>query len=623
MKSTKLIVLWIFVAAFCLIKTDFVNAVIVSENDNQQNENIPAFAPDKVVVAFKPGTSAEAKIAAHTGAKARVIRSHAAFNADLVNVGHGKVMEKISIYQRNPNVNYAQPNYYYTLHSKPAEGYDPFVCSGYYFDEKWGLHNTGQVLMDPSTGTCSFKGSPDADIDWMEAWESGATCNNIIKIAIIDTGVECTHPDLQAECIETWIAAQIEEGPEDTIGHGTHVAGIAAASTNNGIGISGVGIGAKIGSFKVCQVVCLDSLCWFSTVICEDWDIAEAISHAVDNGYHVINMSLGGAEVSTLLQTSVQEANNAGVVVVASAGNSYKHETLSYPAAFDGVIAVAATDLYDNLASFSNFGSWVELAAPGVNILSTYLEAGCMDPDCYHWLSGTSMASPMVAGAAALIYDEYGGVRSLANRTSVIQALLNNADDVGALGQNMKAWTQNGRLNLHKSILGANSSNFPPTAGFTYTANELIVSFTDTSTDADGSVAAWSWNFGDGSTSTSQNPSKTYADDGTYTVNLTVTDNEGATGSTSKNVTVTSGSSAGITLIATGYKVKGRQMVDLSWNGATSTNVDIYRDGSLIATAPNSGSYTNDINQVGGGSYIYQVCEADTTTCSNEATVTF
>jgi len=106
-------------------------------------------------------------------------------------------------------------------------------------------------------------------------------------------------------------------------------------------------------------------------------------------------------------------------------------------------------------------------------------------------------------------------------------------------------------------------------------------------------------------------------------VSLTVTDNDGATGSTSKSVAVSSGGSGGFTLSARGYKVQGRQRVDLTWSGAASTNVDIFRDNSKIATVSNTGSYMDNINRVGGGSYTYQLCEAGTSVCSNTATVTF
>lgn len=165
------------------------------------------------------------------------------------------------------------------------------------------------------------------------------------------------------------------------------------------------------------------------------------------------------------------------------------------------------------------------------------------------------------------------------------------------------------------------TTNYPPTADFTYTTNDLTVDFTDQSTDFDGSIVEWSWNFGDGSSSTDQNPSHTYAADGTYTVSLTVTDDGGETGSTSQDVTVSSGSSSGITLTATGYKVRGRHTIDLTWDPATTVN--IYRDGVIIEDNVAGSFYTDNTGNVGGGSYTYQVCETDGSTCSNEATVTF
>lgn len=167
--------------------------------------------------------------------------------------------------------------------------------------------------------------------------------------------------------------------------------------------------------------------------------------------------------------------------------------------------------------------------------------------------------------------------------------------------------------------------NAQPIANFSFTVNELAVTFTDASTDSDGSVTAWAWNFGDGSTSTLQNPSHTYAAKGTYTVTLTVTDNDGATGTTSQNVSVSVDSSAGITLKATGKQNKVWLIVDLVWSGANSPNVDIYRNNfeTPIITTANDGTYTDKISNTGSATYIYQVCEAGTNSCSNEATVNF
>jgi PKD repeat protein len=160
--------------------------------------------------------------------------------------------------------------------------------------------------------------------------------------------------------------------------------------------------------------------------------------------------------------------------------------------------------------------------------------------------------------------------------------------------------------------------NNPPSASFTFTTNELAVSFTDTSSDSDGSIVSRSWNFGDGVTSTSTNPSHSYAAAGTYTVSLTVTDDGGAQSSTSRDVTVSTTPTGGISLSAVGYKVKGVQNTDLTWSGASS--VTIYRNGTQIGTVSGS-TYTDNIGAKGAGVYSYQVCNGST--CSNTVQVVF
>ena len=167
----------------------------------------------------------------------------------------------------------------------------------------------------------------------------------------------------------------------------------------------------------------------------------------------------------------------------------------------------------------------------------------------------------------------------------------------------------------------------PPVADFTYQVDGLTVQFTDASTDSYGPIVSWNWNFGDGNSSTFQNPLHSYSESGTYSVSLTVTDNDGDTGSTSKSVSVSDGDPVPpgeITLSADGYKVQGRWRADLSWTpSGTSENLDVYRDGSVIATTQNNGSYTDATNFRGGGSLTYKVCEAGTDTCSNMVTVEF
>ena len=176
----------------------------------------------------------------------------------------------------------------------------------------------------------------------------------------------------------------------DDFGHGTHVAGIAAAATNNGIGIAGVSWGARVMPVKV-----LDQYGngWYS-------DIADGIVYAADNGAKIINLSLGGAAASQTLCQAAAYAQQKGALLVAATGNA--GAAVLYPAACDGVLAVAATDRSDQRASFSNYGPEVDLAAPGVDIYSTWPWL-----DGYFTKSGTSMAAPHVSGVAALVWSRW------------------------------------------------------------------------------------------------------------------------------------------------------------------------------------------------------------------------
>jgi thermitase len=425
----------------------------------------PPFVADQVIVGFQPGTPGSLVAEAHRQAGAAELRRLDAIGAQLVQVPAGAVLAAVAAYERNPNVRYAEPNYLRPM-VLPDEGQDPprpFGLGIDYFDEQYGLHNTGQAFFyDQMTGAPgAIAGTADADIDAPEAWEL-STGSPAITVAVLDSGVDCDHADLAGKCVEI-----INFGPSDTtedvIGHGTHVAGIAAATGDNGIGTAGVGWQTSIANIKVCY----EYYDLFSVLgLCDSAAIAQGMIHAADQGYQVINMSFGGPSASQAEADAAAYAWNAGALLVSSAGNSYTSAP-GYPAAFAEVIAVAATDWHDNLGSFSNFGSWVSLSAPGHQVFSTMPYAACGLPDtdpegCYGWLSGTSMASPMVAGAAAVVWAYMGAG---ATNQLVRDALETQAESTGAMGQNMLAWTQHGRLNLKNSLQNGGSPPPPPPPG--------------------------------------------------------------------------------------------------------------------------------------------------------------
>jgi extracellular elastinolytic metalloproteinase len=180
--------------------------------------------------------------------------------------------------------------------------------------------------------------------------------------------------------------------------------------------------------------------------------------------------------------------------------------------------------------------------------------------------------------------------------------------------------------NKNSSGACGGSAGTPPNASFSYSVTDQTVDFTDQSSDADGSVTGWSWNFGDGSgTSNLQNPQHVYTSPGTYTVTLTVIDDSGLSDTTAQDVTLAAGPGGGISLSASGYKEKGLQKATLTWSGATSANVDVYRDGVLLLTTANAGAYLDNIDAKGSGSYTYRVCEAGTSpaVCSSDVVVAF
>jgi thermitase len=261
------------------------------------------------------------------------------------------------------------------------------------FAYQWYLDNAPGVVQPPGSGPPVYGADVDAPLAWSKTLGSEA-----VTIAVLDSGIDPTHPDLAAKIVA---AANFTESTSvsDMSGHGTHVAGIAAASVDNAIGIAGMAPKARLMNVKV---LALDAN-GETTGSCAG--IADGIVWAANHGANVLNLSLGSSGPCEAMALAIEYATSRGALVVAAAGNQGSTSRF-YPAAFPDVLSVAATDNGDRIAPFSNRGaSWVDVAAPGAGIVSTlptYDNAtGILD---YGYLSGTSMAAPVVSGIAALIW---------------------------------------------------------------------------------------------------------------------------------------------------------------------------------------------------------------------------
>lgn len=335
-----------------------------------------------------------------------------------------------------------------------------------------GLLNSAQLLAkykkDPNVAWAEYDApvhactSPD-DTSFLSQWDwSKMTMAPIwnmtlrsVKVAVIDTGCQADHPDFTGKIIGGTDLVNVDSDPDDDNGHGTHAAGTIGAVTNNSTGVAGFAPNAQLLIVKVLDAAGSGS----------NSTVADGITWATDNGAQVINMSLGGPTASQALQDAVDYAKSHGVTVIAAAGNSNVN-TKFYPAACTGVISVGSTDSDDIKSTFSNFGSWVRVAAPGTNILSTEIGS------TYGYKSGTSMASPHVAAVAAL----YIGSRSSnPNPTEVQTAIENGCDPVGT-------WLLKGRVNAEKVIKGYSSSTGMSIQSINLSSSSLYRGQTQTAT---------------------------------------------------------------------------------------------------------------------------------------------
>jgi thermitase len=376
-----------------------------------------------VIVKLNSGTSAAERAAlfARSGVTGTV-GSVAGVGAEVVRVA-GEPPAVAGRLNRSALVAYAEPNLILRATAVPN---DPL------FSQLYGLNNTGQ------TG-----GRPDADIDAPEGWDAAGLgsfpASGGVKIGIVDTGIDQTHAELSGKTVDCGAAlgGTVTSGAcADDNMHGTHVAGTIAAKANNATGVAGVAFNA---SLSICKALYTAAGTGLTS------DVANCVAWTHARGAKVISMSLGGGDSTTLhqaVQAAWENGGANGSVLVAAAGND-GNSTVNYPAGYAEVVSVAATDHNDAKASFSNTNPDVEIAAPGVSVLST------IPGGQYAKLSGTSMATPHVSGVTGVLWQLFP-----ADTASGIRSRLDAAvDDLGPAGRD--ATFGFGRTNLCKAAGGA------------------------------------------------------------------------------------------------------------------------------------------------------------------------
>ena len=369
------------------------------------------YVPGEVIVRIGPGMNSANAASVVSGTVSREF-SVAGMSFAVIKLGGGTVEEAVSLLEETPGIDYAHPNHIYRTTLAPD---DPYYESRQYCHQRMD----SQGAWDVTTG------SPG------------------VVVAIVDTGVNGTHQEFSGRMVAgyDYINNRPLMGTEDSdgAGHGTHVAGIVAATGNNGIGVAGLDWQCGIMPVKVLSDEGYGS----------DVGVAQGIQFAVDNGADIINMSLGGPGYAQVMQDAINHANDNGVLVVVSMGNDAM-KLPSYPAACQGVIAVGSTDGNDLVSGFSTRGNHISVSAPGCSIFSTYIGGS----SSYRTLSGTSMSSPQVSGLASLLMGLNPGWAPSRVR-SVIE---NTADDIDQPGFDINSGY--GRINCASAVNSSTADRY-------------------------------------------------------------------------------------------------------------------------------------------------------------------
>ncbi|NBI27992.1 peptidase S8 [Chengkuizengella sp. YPA3-1-1] len=368
----------------------------------------PTSEDSTIIVKFKDKTSKSMKQQIHQDEKAEVLKKNKQIGFEVIKVKGKSVEKALKEYKNRADVEYAEPIVEYHALFTPN---DPLYLSDQY----------GPQIMDLE-----------------QAWEITQGSSSVV-VAVLDTGVQANHEDLLGQVIPGYDFIDNDSDASDEQGHGTHVAGTVGALTNNGVGVAGVAPNVKIMAIRVLNEVGRGT----------NAGVADGITYAADNGADVINLSLGSTVSSAAVEDAVNYAWEKGAVIISAAGNDGVN-VQNYPAAYQNSLAVAATDSNDNKWSSSNYGSWVDVAGPGVGIISTRLGGG------YVSSNGTSMATPHVAGLAALLASQ--GKTNVEIR-NIIES---TAESISGTG----TYWEHGRVNAFLALNGGDVPDPDPTVVF-------------------------------------------------------------------------------------------------------------------------------------------------------------